>query len=293
MVAKRLARSSGMDYAVMSGGDVGPLGRAAVTELHRLFDWARASPRGLLLFIDEADAFLASRSRAGMSEDQRNALNALLFQTGEASRHCMLVLASNRPEDLDAAVADRMDEAMLFSLPSLEARERLVRQYLDSYIVRAGEDARWGPLRLLGRSSARILLADDVDGAYLDSLARRTEGFSGREIAKLFIAAQGAVYGGAAPLLDRQTLEETVVWKLREHAAKRSAFSSLAGAPPRPYVVSEFVDSPRLIRDVGTRPEHSAAGVAAPPPAHLPGPLAEVPPLAVPVGGTAAGLTHL
>jgi len=46
MVAKRLARSSGMDYAVMSGGDVGPLGRAAVTELHRLFDWARASPRG-------------------------------------------------------------------------------------------------------------------------------------------------------------------------------------------------------------------------------------------------------
>jgi len=74
---------------------------------------------GLLLFIDEADAFLASRSRSGMSEDQRNALNALLFQTGEASRHCMLVLASNRPEDLDAAVADRMDEAMFFSLPSL------------------------------------------------------------------------------------------------------------------------------------------------------------------------------
>jgi len=115
-----------------------------------------------------------------------------------------------------------------------------------------------------------------------------------REIAKLFIAAQGAVHGGAAPLLDRQTLEETVAWKLREHAAKRNAFSSLAGAPPRPYVVSEFVDSPTLIRDVGTRPEHSAAGVAAPPPAHLPGPSAEVPHARSPRGaGTAAGLTHL
>jgi hypothetical protein len=53
MVAKRLASSSGMDYAVMSGGDVGPLGKDAVTELHRLFQWAEQSSRGLLLFIDE------------------------------------------------------------------------------------------------------------------------------------------------------------------------------------------------------------------------------------------------
>jgi ATPase family AAA domain-containing protein 3A/B len=27
MVAKRLAACSGMDYAIMSGGDVGPLGK--------------------------------------------------------------------------------------------------------------------------------------------------------------------------------------------------------------------------------------------------------------------------
>ncbi|CAN0478670.1 unnamed protein product, partial [Ascophyllum nodosum] len=32
MVAKRLAAYSGMDCAVMSGGDVGPLGKDAVTE---------------------------------------------------------------------------------------------------------------------------------------------------------------------------------------------------------------------------------------------------------------------
>ena len=53
MIAKRLAISSGMDYAVMSGGDVAPLGKEAVTELHKLFQWAEKSPRGLLLFIDE------------------------------------------------------------------------------------------------------------------------------------------------------------------------------------------------------------------------------------------------
>lgn len=39
------AASSGMDCAVMSGGDVGPLGKDAVTELHGLFRWAAKSAR--------------------------------------------------------------------------------------------------------------------------------------------------------------------------------------------------------------------------------------------------------
>lgn len=58
MLGRVLAYESGMDYAIMTGGDVGPLGRDAVTELHNLFDWARRSKRGVVLFMDEADAFL-------------------------------------------------------------------------------------------------------------------------------------------------------------------------------------------------------------------------------------------
>lgn len=61
MAAKRLARTSGLDYAIMSGGDVAPLEGKAVTQLHATFDWAERSRRGLLLFIDEADAFLGRR----------------------------------------------------------------------------------------------------------------------------------------------------------------------------------------------------------------------------------------
>lgn len=48
----------GLDYALMTGGDVAPLGAQAVTKIHQMFDWAKKSDRGLLLFIDEADAFL-------------------------------------------------------------------------------------------------------------------------------------------------------------------------------------------------------------------------------------------
>ena len=67
MAAKRLARTAGLDYAIMSGGDVAPLGGKAVQQLHEMFDWAERSRKGLLLFIDEADAFLGRRGNQ-MSE---------------------------------------------------------------------------------------------------------------------------------------------------------------------------------------------------------------------------------
>ena len=41
-----LARHSGMDYAIMTGGDVAPMGREGVTAMHRVFDWANTSRRG-------------------------------------------------------------------------------------------------------------------------------------------------------------------------------------------------------------------------------------------------------
>ena len=112
MAAKRLARHSGLDYALMTGGDVAPLGADAVTKIHELFDWAGTSKKGLLLFIDEADAFLSKRTGASDSGsvNSRNggstvnspggvraALNALLYRTGELSRDVVLVIANWHP----------------------------------------------------------------------------------------------------------------------------------------------------------------------------------------------------
>ena len=47
LVARKLAHFSGLDYAIMSGGDVAPLGADGVTQIHALFDWAQQSRRGL------------------------------------------------------------------------------------------------------------------------------------------------------------------------------------------------------------------------------------------------------
>jgi ATPase family AAA domain-containing protein 3A/B len=74
-----------MDYAIMTGGDVAPMGREGVTAIHKVFDWANTTRKGLLMFVDEADAFLRKRSSETISEDLRATLNAFLYRTGEQS----------------------------------------------------------------------------------------------------------------------------------------------------------------------------------------------------------------
>ena len=61
LFAKKLAMQSGLEYAVMVGSDIAPLGPLAVTELNSLFDWAENQTNGMVIFIDEADAFLRDR----------------------------------------------------------------------------------------------------------------------------------------------------------------------------------------------------------------------------------------
>ena len=68
----------------------------------------------------------------------RAALNAALFRTGDQSRDFAVVLATNRPADLDPAVLDRMDEALEFPLPGPAERAAILQLYVDSYIAKAG-----------------------------------------------------------------------------------------------------------------------------------------------------------
>ena len=41
MKLRPASRAPGLKFALMSGGDVAPLGRDAVTQLHALFRWAQ------------------------------------------------------------------------------------------------------------------------------------------------------------------------------------------------------------------------------------------------------------
>ncbi|XP_078615695.1 ATPase family AAA domain-containing protein 3-like isoform X1 [Branchiostoma floridae x Branchiostoma japonicum] len=210
MFAKSLALHSGMDYAIMTGGDVAPMGREGVTAMHKVFDWAGTSRRGLLLFVDESDAFLRKRATEKISEDLRSTLNAFLYRTGEQSRKFMLVLASNQPEQLDWAINDRLDEIVLFDLPGLEERERLVRLYFDKYVLEPAAGGR-------GR---RIKVADFDYGAKCSEIARTVEGLSGREIAKLGVAWQATAYASEDGVLGEDLIDARVQDAVVAHRQK-------------------------------------------------------------------------
>jgi ATPase family AAA domain-containing protein 3A/B len=208
LFAKKLALHSGLEYAIMTGGDVAPLGRDAVLEMHKTFDWAEGSSKGLLLFVDEADAFLQKRNSVVMSEDARNALNAFLYRTGTQSSQVMVVFASNQPEQFDWAVLDRCDELVEFKLPGADERMNMLVMYLDQYVAEAHNQKSFG-------RAQRITLGEDVDAALLQELVEATDGFSGRQLAKMCIGMQSAAYASHGLNLSadmaREVLESTRV----------------------------------------------------------------------------------
>jgi ATPase family AAA domain-containing protein 3A/B len=198
MFARSLAHNSGLDFAILTGGDIAPLGRDAVTELHKLFDWAKTSRKGLLLFVDEADAFLQSRETNRISEDQRNALNAFLFRTGTESNEFMMVYASNQPSQFDEAIMDRIDEMVEFELPEAHERKKMITMYIEKYLL--NPPGRW----------AKKVTTVDIGEEEIDRVVAETEGFSGRAISKLAIAWQAAAYGTDGAILDQETFFRTV-----------------------------------------------------------------------------------
>lgn len=209
LFAKKLAVHSGMDYAIMTGGDVAPMGRDGVTAMHKVFDWAGTSRRGLLLFVDEADAFLRKRSTEKISEDLRATLNAFLYRTGEQSTKFMLVLASNQPEQFDWAINDRIDEIVNFALPGPEERERLVRLYFDKYVLEPATGGR-----------QRMKLAQFDYGQKCSDIAKRTGGMSGREISKLGVAWQAAAYSSEDGVLTEAMIDARVDDAVKQHIQK-------------------------------------------------------------------------
>lgn len=219
MAAERLALASGLDWAIVAGGDVAPLGARAVTELNNLFAWAARAPRGLLLFIDEAEACAGSRARgARASEDARNVLSALLHATGAPSSRLMLVLATNAPGDIDSAVSDRVDEAVFFGAPDRAARIAIGRAaFYDSVTALAAPRSgasrafplggKLGTPRASGSSGgfctarrrAALTIAADVTDLTLDAVCVDAQGFSGRQLSKLMLAVQAGAFAGPSP----------------------------------------------------------------------------------------------
>jgi len=177
-----------------------------------------------------------------MSEALRNALTTMLYHTGTPSSQFMMVLATNRPHDLDSAVLDRIDESVEFGLPDFDARLGMVKLYFDKFVTRPLQIdvVKKGPDGLLatppnrgrfGRGGSKSPSSKDsdrplepmVEESTLVDTSRRLQGFSGREISKLFTSLQSHIlYSGRRGDIDHflplSVFTELIEQKIHEHA---------------------------------------------------------------------------
>jgi len=198
LYAKSLATDANMQYAIMSGGDVAPLGAQATYELNKLFNWADKSKKGLVLFIDEAEAFLRPRDE-NMSPELRSVINTFLARTGEPSNKMQIVLATNQVNQLDSAVLDRMNELLEIPLPEFPEREAMLKQYILSKVIEPAS-----------MKDQRVSLSEDVIPNFNDicsDLANITEGMSGREIEKMCSNVYASAVSKEEAKIDRAELE--------------------------------------------------------------------------------------
>lgn len=141
LISERIAKNSGMSYVKMSGGDLAQYIKRGehVTELNKLLDkmncsWRPWSTRPWILFIDEAESLCRDRSKIPTAE-LLELQNAFLNRTGTQSTRFMIILATNRMEDLDEAVLSRMDHKIYIGPPAEPERVEIIKSYVPKFFT--------------------------------------------------------------------------------------------------------------------------------------------------------------
>ncbi|EMC95233.1 hypothetical protein BAUCODRAFT_73052 [Baudoinia panamericana UAMH 10762] len=89
-----------------------------------------------IVFIDEADAIFGSRSSAGNRNTHREIINQFLREWDGMDDHSVfMMVASNRPFDLDDAVLRRLPRRLLVDLPVQKDRESILNIHLKNELL--------------------------------------------------------------------------------------------------------------------------------------------------------------
>ena len=205
LLARTVAKNADMDYAVLSGANILQYKKGEdKAQLNRLFDWDEANKKKTVIFLDEAEVVLPDREDPSVSEQVRELTTTLLARTGTESDKFALVFATNRPHVLDRAVLDRIDNKWEFPLPRFAQRQEMLELYIDKWVKNNPKIKK--PITVTDLSDDKISL-----------IAKKTDGFSGREISKLVIAWQQAAFRTSDNILDETTIDHVTAQKIKQH----------------------------------------------------------------------------
>ncbi|KAF4120967.1 AAA+-type ATPase, SpoVK/Ycf46/Vps4 family [Geosmithia morbida] len=164
MLAKAVAKESGANMLEISGASINDKWVGEAEKLIRAVFTLAKKLSPCVVFIDEADSLLANRSMYSSRASHREHINQFLKEwDGMEETSAFIMVATNRPFDLDDAVLRRLPRKLLVDLPLVQDRAAI--------------------LRLVLRDEA---LAPEVD---LESLANRTPYYSGSDLKNMCVAA--------------------------------------------------------------------------------------------------------
>jgi cell division protease FtsH len=165
LLARAIAGEAGVPFFHISGSDfVEMFVGVGASRVRDLFDTAKAN-KPSLIFIDEIDAVGRQRGAGlgGGHDEREQTLNQLLVEMDgfDPNAGVILIAATNRPDVLDPALLrpGRFDRRVVVDNPDVNGRHKILEVHTK------------------GKP-----LSDDVE---LGTLARRTPGFTGADLANL------------------------------------------------------------------------------------------------------------
>lgn len=165
LLAKAVAGEAGVPFFTISGSDfVEMFVGVGASRVRDLFEQAKKNAP-CIVFIDEIDA--VGRQRSGMSgggnDEREQTLNQLLVEMDgfQPNSGIIVLAATNRPDVLDKALLrpGRFDRKVTIDTPDLQGRNEILKVHVRGKPV-----------------------AENVD---LETLAKRTPGFSGADLSNL------------------------------------------------------------------------------------------------------------
>lgn len=190
LLARAVAGEAGVPFYSISGSDfVEMFVGVGASRVRDLFEQAKENAPAIV-FIDEIDAVGRHRG-AGMGgghDEREQTLNQLLVEMDgfDVRGGVILIAATNRPDVLDPALLrpGRFDRQIQVDAPDLNGREQILKVH-----------ARGKPM------------AADVD---LTSVARRTPGFTGADLANVLNEAALLTARSNQKLITNESLDEAI-----------------------------------------------------------------------------------
>jgi cell division protease FtsH len=190
LVAKAVAGEAGVPFFTISGSDfVEMFVGVGASRVRDLFEQAKASAPAII-FVDEIDAVGRHRGAGigGGNDEREQTLNQLLVEMDgfDSKTNVILIAATNRPDILDPALLrpGRFDRQIGVTAPDLIGREQILKVH-----------------------SKGKPIGEDVD---LASVARRTPGFTGADLANVLNEAALLTARNNKKIISADILDEAI-----------------------------------------------------------------------------------